>query len=140
VLLTIGEDRELGELGPLPANVRVERWAPQDAVLPYAAAVVSHGGHGTTMGALAHGVPLVLAPLFSGDQIVNAAAVARAGAGIGLSTADRAVRDPVDIGGLADAVRAVLGDPAMGVAAARIAAAMRALPPADDVGALLVAA
>ncbi len=50
VLLTIGEDRDLSELGPLPANVRVERWAPQDAVIPHAAAVVSHGGYGTTLG------------------------------------------------------------------------------------------
>jgi UDP:flavonoid glycosyltransferase YjiC (YdhE family) len=140
VLLTIGEDRDLSELGPLPANVRVERWAPQDAVLPYAAGVVSHGGHGTTMGALAHGVPLVVAPLFSGDQIVNAEAVARVGAGIALTTADRTVRDPVDAGGLGDAVRSLLGEPAYAAAARSIAAAMRELPPVDAAADLLVPA
>jgi UDP:flavonoid glycosyltransferase YjiC (YdhE family) len=46
-----------------------------------AAAVVCHGGYGSTLGALRHGVPLVVMPLFSSDQWVNAAAVARAGAG-----------------------------------------------------------
>ena len=91
VLLTIGDRRDPGELGPLPANVHVEEWVAQDAVVPHAAAIVGHGGHGTTLGALAHGVPLVVVPLFSIDQWANAAAVARAGAGVALD-ADRATR------------------------------------------------
>src|SRR5205085_4793966 len=81
VLVTIGEARGVSELGPLPPNVRVERWVPQDEVLPHAAVVVGHGGHGTTLGALRHGVPQVVLPLFSLDQWANAAAVARTGAG-----------------------------------------------------------
>jgi UDP:flavonoid glycosyltransferase YjiC (YdhE family) len=140
VLLTVGEDRDLSELGPLPANVRVERWAPQDAVLPYAAVAVCHGGYGSTAGALAHGVPAVVAPLFSGDQIVNAEAVARVGAGLALPSADRAVRDKASLAGLGDAVRRVLAEPAFRDGAGRIAAAMRALPPVDAAGELLVAA
>ncbi len=40
---------------PVPANVRVERFVPQAQVLPSCAAVVSHGGSGTLLGALAHG-------------------------------------------------------------------------------------
>ena len=36
LLVTVGEDRDLGELGPLPANVTVERWVPQDEVLAHA--------------------------------------------------------------------------------------------------------
>ena len=35
-----------GRAGPLPENVRVEGWVPQDAVLAHAAAVVCHGGYG----------------------------------------------------------------------------------------------
>jgi hypothetical protein len=45
---------------------------------------VGHGGFGTTMAALAHGVPMVVVPLFAIDQHYNAAAVARAGAGVAL--------------------------------------------------------
>ena len=84
VLLTIGDRRDHDELGPLPPNVHVEEWVAQEAVAPHAAAIVGHGGHGTTLGALAHGVPLVVVPLFSVDQWANAAAVARTGAGVAL--------------------------------------------------------
>jgi UDP:flavonoid glycosyltransferase YjiC (YdhE family) len=68
VLLTIGDSRDLRELGAIPSNVHVERWVAQDAVLPHAAAVVCHGGYGSTLGTLRHGVPLVVLPLFSSDQ------------------------------------------------------------------------
>ena len=40
-LLTIGEDRDLAQLGPLPASVEVQRWVPQEDILHRAAAVVT---------------------------------------------------------------------------------------------------
>ncbi len=142
VLLTIGDRRDPAELGPLPANVHVEEWVAQGAVVPHAAAVVGHGGHGTTLGALAHGVPQVVVPLFSLDQWANAAAVERAGAGVALN-ADRGGRrvlarpGPEVIDGLGPAVERVLAEPAD--EARRIAAAMRALPPAEAALDLLAA-
>ena len=60
VLLTTGEGLDPADLAPLPANVRAERWWPQSEVMPYCAAVVGHGGFGTTMAALAAGVPQVM--------------------------------------------------------------------------------
>jgi UDP:flavonoid glycosyltransferase YjiC (YdhE family) len=141
-LLTVGEARDHAELGPLPANFTVQRWSPQDQILPRAAAVVTHGGHGSTLGALAHGVPLVVLPLFSLDQWFNAAAVARAGAGVALDT-ERHTRRAVDLpdaetlAGLRPAVEHVLSDPAPRRAAERIAAAMRALPSVDTAPAAL---
>jgi UDP:flavonoid glycosyltransferase YjiC (YdhE family) len=133
VLLTIGDRRDPAELGPLPANVHVEEWVAQDSVVPHAAAVVGHGGHGTTLGALAHGVPQVVVPLFSIDQWANAAAVERAGAGIALN-ADRdhrrvlALPGPEVIDGLGPAVQRVLSEPS---AAPRIAESIGALPPVE---------
>ena len=137
VLLTIGDRRDPAELGPLPANVHVEEWVAQDAVAPHAAAIVGHGGHGTTLGALAHGVPLVVVPLFSIDQWANAAAVERAGAGVALD-AERAAgacsRAPAPTSstalgarGRARARRAL--PPPRGAADRR--RRWRALPPAD---------
>ena len=84
VLVTLGAARDRAALGPLPANVHVEEWVAQDAVLPLTAVAVIHGGYGSTLGALRHGVPLAVLPLFSYDQFANAGAVARAGAGIAL--------------------------------------------------------
>jgi len=133
VLLTIGDRRDPAELGSLPANAHVEEWVAQDAVMAHAAAIVGHGGHGTTLGALAHGVPQVVVPLFSLDQWANAAAVDRAGAGVALN-ADRGRRvlarpGPEVIDGLGPAVQHILDAPPP--EPQRIAAAMRALPPVE---------
>jgi UDP:flavonoid glycosyltransferase YjiC (YdhE family) len=143
-LLTVGEDRDLAQLGPLPANVEVQRWVPQDDVLPRAAAVVTHGGHGSTLGALAHGVPVVVLPLFALDQWFNAEAVARAGAGVALD-GERHTRRSIDLpspetfAALRPAVEHVLSDPGPGAAARAIAAEMRALPAVDTAPAALEA-
>jgi MGT family glycosyltransferase len=85
VLLTIGNDLPLDVLGEVPSNVHVERFVPQDDVLPHAAAVVCHGGSGTVIGTLAAGLPMVVAPL-GADQPDNAARVMQLGAGVGLPT------------------------------------------------------
>lgn len=81
VLLTVGRGADPVTPGPPPRNVRIERWADQSDVLGRAAAVVCHGGGGTTLGALAAGVPLVLVPSFASDQHVNARRVTEVGAG-----------------------------------------------------------
>jgi UDP:flavonoid glycosyltransferase YjiC (YdhE family) len=117
--------------------VHVEPWVAQDAVAPHAAAVVCHGGYGSTLGALAHGVPLVVLPLFSIDQWANADAVQRAGAGVALA-ADRDTRLVLDlpagesIAQLAPAVQRLLVDRGPRRRAQEISASMAALPPVDD--------
>ena len=82
VLMTVGRRFDADDLRPWPANAHVEQWWPQDAVLAHAAAMLGHGGFGTTMGALAGGVPQVVAPIFTSDQVVNGRHVAAVGAGI----------------------------------------------------------
>jgi UDP:flavonoid glycosyltransferase YjiC (YdhE family) len=74
VLLTTGEDLDLG---PVPPNVRVERWVPQREALAQARLVVCHGGSGTVLGTLAAGLPLIILPLFV-DQLTNARTLAEA--------------------------------------------------------------
>ena len=113
VLLTTGAELDLGEVAP---NVTVERWVPQLEALADAALVVCHGGSGTTLGALAAGLPLVLTPMFS-DQFPNSDAIAAAGAGV-IS----------ELGGLRAAIEHVLATPAYREAAERIAGELRAAP------------
>jgi UDP:flavonoid glycosyltransferase YjiC (YdhE family) len=64
-----------------PRNVLVRRWVRHADVLASCSAVLTHGGHGTVIKALAAGVPLVIAPL-GRDQPGNAARVVHAGAGL----------------------------------------------------------
>jgi UDP:flavonoid glycosyltransferase YjiC (YdhE family) len=143
LLVTIGNERDPAELGTgLPDNVRVEQWVSQDAVSPRAAAVVSHGGYGTTLHALTHGTPLVVLPLFSTDQWANAEAVARAGAGLALD-AERGSRRVLalpsteTLAQLRLAVERVLGEPSFRRDAQRVAESIRALPPVDEAPAAL---
>ena len=76
VLMTTGQGLDPAGLEPIPPNSHVGQWWPQEAVMLEAAAVVGHGGFGTTMAALASGVPQVVLPLFSFDQAINAERVA----------------------------------------------------------------
>lgn len=135
VLLTVGRDVDPGMLGPLPANVRVEAWVDQADALAHASVMVCHGGSGSTFGALAAGVPLVILPLFA-DQPVNGRLVAEAGAGI---VVDVDATDPTAATTrLRDATRAVLAEPAYRAGAGRLAAEMAAAASIDEVLAQVV--
>lgn len=74
----------VADLGPLPPNVRVERFVPHSAVLSRAVAAVTHGGMGATQKALAAGVPVVVVP-FGRDQLEVAARAVHARAGVRLA-------------------------------------------------------
>jgi UDP:flavonoid glycosyltransferase YjiC (YdhE family) len=66
---------------PMPANVRTVDWVPLPDVLPACAAVVHHGGAGTTLAAMSAGVPQVLVP-GAGDRRYNAGLVETRGVGL----------------------------------------------------------
>ncbi len=72
LIVTVGREIDPAEFGPQPANVHIERYVPQASVLPHCDMVVSHGGSGSVIGALAHGLPMVLIPM-GADQPLNAA-------------------------------------------------------------------
>jgi hypothetical protein len=126
VLLTTGHGLDPSELGAVPPNARVEKWWPQADVMPHAAAMVGHGGFGTTMAALAAGVPQVVLPLFAFDQRVNADHVAAAGAGLAVDGG------PAAVGALPDAVARLLAERSYRDCARAVAEEMAALPPVDD--------
>jgi MGT family glycosyltransferase len=97
-----------------PNNVLVRSHVPQLALLPHVDVVVSHGGHNTVCETLAHGVPLVVAPIRD-DQPIVADQVVRAGAGI------RVKFGRVGPAELADAIDRLLTEPAYRRSAARLA-------------------
>ena len=123
VLMTVGRKIDPDALGPLPSNARVEQWLPQDAVLRQSSAMLGHGGFGTTMGALAAGVPQVVVPLFTSDQVANGAHVAAVGAGLTIE------RGPSSVKLAAAEVPRLLADPTYAESARRVAAAIEDLPP-----------
>ena len=137
VLLTTGEGVEDGSLVAPGPHVHIARWVPQADVLARASVVVCHGGSGTTLGALAAGVPLVITPLFA-DQPENARRVAEVGAGV--IAGPREQGDPtsaVDPADLRCAINHVLSDPATAAAARRLAREIDALPAVEEAVAVI---
>lgn len=126
VLLTIGKDLPMDALGDVPANVRVERFVPQDDVIPHAAAVVCHGGSGTMLGTAAAGVPMVVVPMFA-DQPQNAERVAALGAGLALPKGKATPE------GIRAALSRVLAESSFTDVARKLATEMAALPLTDEV-------
>ena len=120
LIVTVGRDLDPDELGAQPANVRVERFLPQAALLPHCDVLVSHAGSGSVLGALANGLPMVLLPL-GADQPLNAARCQALGVAEVLEAAT------VTPQGAREAVSRVLGDPACRRAAERVR---------DEIGAL----
>jgi UDP:flavonoid glycosyltransferase YjiC (YdhE family) len=116
-LVTTGPEIDPAQI-PAAPNVTVVQAAPHGRVMPHAAAVVTHCGHGTVMKALAAGVPLVCVPA-GRDQLEVAARVVDVGAGVRL-------RPGASSAAIARAVRTVLEDPAYRRAARRMADAIAA--------------
>lgn len=98
-----------------PANMLAVPWAPHTALMPHLSAVVSHGGHNTVAESLAHGNPLIIAPIRD-DQPLVAHQVAQAGAGI------RVKYSRVRPDQLRDAVSQVLHEPGYRAAARHVQA------------------
>jgi UDP:flavonoid glycosyltransferase YjiC (YdhE family) len=130
VVATVGRNLDPDELGPQPANVHLERYLPQSEVLPRCRAVVSHGGSGSLLAALAHGLPSVLLPM-GADQPQNAARCEQ----LGVARVLDAVR--VTPQTLRDAVADVLESPSYRTAAERIADEIAALPGPEHAVSLL---
>jgi UDP:flavonoid glycosyltransferase YjiC (YdhE family) len=121
VVVTVGPHIDPEELGSLPDSIHVERYVSQFLVLPRCSAVVSHGGSGTVVGALAHGLPQVVIPM-GADQPLNAARCEELGAARVL---DAIRATPGDV---REAVSAVLSDPAYRSAAESLGDEIAALP------------
>ncbi len=142
VLMTVGRVFDPAALGPIPGNAHIERWVPQADVFPHARLVVCHGGSGTTFGALAAGLPLVICPLFA-DQSANAQLMQEAGAGIAVTAGGHAASGvgslgPEDVAPLRVAIESALGEPRHARAARRIADELALTPTLEDVLDLLL--
>ncbi|SES48786.1 glycosyltransferase [Actinokineospora terrae] len=94
-------------------DVVVVASAPVLDLLPLTAAVICHGGHNTVCETLAHGVPLVVAPIRD-DQPALADQVVAAGAGLRLRFDHARAED------ITAALRTVLTDPAFTRGATRV--------------------
>jgi len=126
VIVTVGPDRDPAGLGPQPPNVRIERYLPQSLVFPACDLVVCHGGSGTTLAALACGVPLLVLPQ-EANQFWNADRTVALGAG-------ELVRpDHLTVAAVRTVINRLLGVPSYRANAQLLAAEIAAMPAPDEV-------
>jgi MGT family glycosyltransferase len=108
-----------GMLDATAPNVLVRPSVPQLKLLPHLDAVVCHAGHNTVCETLAHGIPLVVAPIRD-DQPIIAQQVVDAGVGVRLKYGR------VNSDEIVEALLAVLENPSYRQAALRIRESFRA--------------
>jgi UDP:flavonoid glycosyltransferase YjiC (YdhE family) len=132
VIATVGRQIDPRRFGRQPPNLRIERELAHADVLPDCDLVVSHGGSGTVVAALAAGLPCVLLPM-GGDQAHNAARCEVLGVGVTLDPL-RATPDEIR-----EAVGAVLGDRGYRKRAERLRAEALALPGPEECVRLIAA-
>ncbi len=131
-VVTVGRELDPARFGPQPPGIAVERHVPLAAVLPRCDAVVSHGGSGTVLATLAHGLPSVILPL-GADQPLHATRCAALGAATVLDASAAAAPE------IAAAVLDVLREPSYRAAASALRDELAAMPAPEDVLPLLVA-
>ena len=130
VLVAAGPQVDADELRDVPDSVTVLPWVPQADLLPHADLVVHHGGSGTTLGALAQGLPQLVLPQ-GADQFINADVIAGAGLGSALRGAEATSE------AIGAAAAQLLGDAGVRAAAGEVAAEIAAMPGPDQVAANL---
>ncbi|ROQ36032.1 L-2-deoxyfucosyltransferase [Streptomyces sp. PanSC19] len=118
---------QLAASGPLPPNVRAVDFVPLNELLPSCSAIVHHGGAGTFLTALAHGVPQVVVPA---RMWCNTPRAERARtAGVALTCPP----EELTAGRLRAMVRRVLDDGSFARNAARVRAEMLGTPTPGEI-------
>ncbi len=126
LVVTCGPGVDPRSFGPQPAHVLIETYLPHALLLPRCRLVVSQGGAGIMLGALAHDLPQLMLPQ-GADQFINAEACTRDGVALALA--------PPELGSASVRAAAVrlLDDTRFTGAARRLGAEIRAMPGADEV-------
>jgi len=116
-LVTLGPALRRSEVPDAP-NVAVVASAPHSDLLPEAALMITHAGHGSVLKALSAGVPILCMP-HGRDQVDNAARAVSAGAGVRMSRG-------AGTASIRQAVWRALGNPSLRANAQRLAATFSA--------------
>lgn len=124
VVVTTGPAIDPADLR-IQRGVEVHRFVPHVELMPAASLLIGHGGHGTTMQALAHDLPVLVMPMDRhGDQPLVGKSIEKAGAG-------RVVPKMASVAYLATGIAAMLADGPHRHAAARLGEAIRSSPGAS---------
>jgi MGT family glycosyltransferase len=123
VVMSVGKQTDIAQLGPIPANFVVRAAVPQLEILQRAQVFITHGGMNSVHEGLFYGVPLILIP-HQFEQLFNARCVAARGAGYLIAA--QLKRQPITADTLRKALASVLAKPRYQAAAQELQRALRA--------------
>jgi MGT family glycosyltransferase len=106
VVMSVGEQVDLGVLEPVPVNFRVARSVRQTAILPQVDLFITHGGLNSVMESLTFGIPMIVIPSIR-EQALTARRVDALGCGLVLD------RETVTPSSLKEHASAVVNNGAM---------------------------
>ena len=132
LIVTVGKNIDPEIYGPQPDNVHVEHYIPQSQLLIHCDAVVTHGGSGSTLASLGHGLPMLILPR-AADQFFNAERCLKVGAAL------RLMPDEVTPEAIRGAMTELLADPSYVAKASHIQDEIEAMPGPAEVVAVLAA-
>jgi UDP:flavonoid glycosyltransferase YjiC (YdhE family) len=120
LILTV--DAEGSALKNVNTRVRIEHFVPHGVLMPACDVVICHGGAGSTIAALSHGLPLLIVPLGGASQHRMAAACTRLGAAKVIELAN------INASSFRNHVKMLLSQPSYRIAAQQIAKEINAMP------------
>lgn len=126
VVVAVGRSNDPAAYGRQPSNVRIERFIPQDALLPHCDLVIHNGGAPSLLAALGHGLPILVLPRGTASQERNAEALVRGGVGLRLAA------EEITAAEVARCVRALLVESRFREQAAKAERQIESMPPVDD--------
>lgn len=126
VFVTAGPNADPSRIGTWPSHVRVTDFVPQELVLPHCQVVIHHGGAGSMLGSLRHGLPQLILPR-GADNFHNA--VLAQGTGVALTLTP----DEVTGQAVADAVTLLLTESEFAVRARAVRDEITAMPSPHEV-------
>lgn len=115
-------------LGPLPANVEVVEFISLNALLPTCAAIVHHGGSGTFLTALSHGVPQLIVPDMMWDSMEKCLGLVDAGAGVFVESLET-----MSAADLRQRISTLIADPSYLAGAERVRVEMLSTPGPNEI-------
>ena len=124
VVVTTGPN-PAGTVGITAPHVRVVDYLQQSQLLPHVDLVVSHGGAGTTVGALTRGVPHLVMPGVAPSQQRNALRTQEIGLG-------RVVQLDADVEEVRSVAQELLANPSYGAACIEARAELEKLPSVEE--------
>lgn len=80
LIVSTGTDQQIVDIPAIASNITLKEWVPTNEIAKECSLIIHHGGHGSCMLSLVHGIPSIVIPTFS-EREFNARQLSGLGVG-----------------------------------------------------------